>query len=85
LPRLAQSFADQLVTLGLPIWRLHVGFSTFHPEVESIGVTWTRDGRREREEYGHGSFEGIAGTSPFYDAVIAAQTRARAADYNAPA
>jgi adenylate cyclase len=83
VPQLAQAFADQLVPLGLPIWRLHVGFSTIHPEVESIGVTWTRDGKREREEYGHGSFEGIAGTSPFYDAVVAAQTRARTADDNA--
>lgn len=76
-PRIATHVAQELVALGLPIWRCHVGMSALHPQVESIGLTWTRDGGELSEEYGHGSFASIAGTSPFHDAVRAAQDAAR--------
>lgn len=77
-PRLATHVAEAVAAAGLPLWRLHVGMSALHPQVESIGVTWTRgDGEALFEEYGHGSFAAIATTSPFHDAVTAAQRQAR--------
>jgi adenylate cyclase len=69
--------AETLVAAGLPLWRLHVGMSALHPQVESIGVTWTRGRGDVFETFGHGSFAAIAGTSPFHDAVIAAREQAR--------
>jgi adenylate cyclase len=80
--QVAEEFADRLMTMGLPIWRAHVGFSTLHPQVESVGLTWTREGKREREEFSHGAFASIANTSPFYDAVPAAQEMARKAGFD---
>jgi adenylate cyclase len=77
---LAIGLADRLAALGLPIWRAHVGFSTLHPQVESIGLTWTREGRREREEFGHGSFARVGDSSPFYDVITAAQAQAQTGD-----
>jgi adenylate cyclase len=77
--QVAEAFADRLVAMGLPIWRAHVGFSTLHPQVESVGLTWTREGKREREEFSHGAFASIANHSPFYDAVPAAQEMAQTA------
>ena len=80
VPKLAEAFADRLVASGVPVWRFHVGFSTIHPEVESVGVTWTRSGKREEEAYGHGAFNDVASTSPLYDAVVSARNVARASD-----
>ncbi|MCW5892798.1 MAG: adenylate/guanylate cyclase domain-containing protein [bacterium] len=76
--RLVIHLAETLVALGLPLWRLHVGTSALHPQVESTGVTWTRGSAVQLETYGHGSFAAIAQTSPFHDAVVAAQRQARA-------
>lgn len=75
---IASHVAERLVAAGLPLWRVHVGMSALHPQVESIGVTWTRGGGELFETYGHGSFAAIAGTSPFHDAVVAAREEARA-------
>ncbi|HJQ60540.1 MAG TPA: adenylate/guanylate cyclase domain-containing protein [Vineibacter sp.] len=80
VPIIATELANRLAALGLPIWRAHVGFSTLHPQVASIGLTWTREGKREREEFRHGAFARIAGSSPFYDAIVAAQSQARTSD-----
>jgi len=79
IPRLAARFVDKLLALGLPIWRAHVGISTVHPQVEAIGLTWTRQGKRQVEEFEHGSFARMANSSPFYEAVTAAQALSRAA------
>ncbi|HEV7731855.1 MAG TPA: adenylate/guanylate cyclase domain-containing protein [Candidatus Binatia bacterium] len=75
--RIANHTAETLGALGLPLWRCHVGMSALHPQVESIGVTWTRGGADLVETYGHGSFASIATTSPFHDAVTSAQRAAR--------
>jgi len=77
VPRVAAGLADALVELGLPLWRAHLGFATLHPQVESIGLTWTRAGKRQLEMYEHGSFARVANSSPFYDAVAAARAEAR--------
>jgi adenylate cyclase len=76
--------ARELLALGLPLRRCHVGMSALHPQVESVGVTWTRDGSEEVEEFGHGSFRAIATTSPFHDAVVSAQQSARAGGTTIP-
>lgn len=76
--RIATHVATELSALGLPLLRCHVGMSALHPQVESIGVTWTRDGADDVEEFGHGSFAAIATTSPFHEAVLSAQRAARA-------
>jgi adenylate cyclase len=78
VPRVAEGFADRIAAAGLPIWRAHAAFSTLHPQVESVGLTWTREGKRQFEEFGHGSFDRLVNASPFYDAVAAAQALARA-------
>ena len=83
MPRLAARFADKLLAMGLPLWRAHVGISTVHPQVESIGLTWTRQGKRQLEAFEHGSFARMANSSPFYDAVTAAQVLAQGVDENA--
>ncbi len=73
VPEVAAGFADGLLRAGLPLWRAHVAVSALDPEVESVGLTWTRTGGREREEFGHGSFNRISLDSPIYDAVVAAR------------
>jgi len=75
VPTVAVGFAEGLLAAGVPLWRAHLAVSTLDPQVESIGLTWTRSGGREREEYGHGSFEKISIGSPIYDAVIEARAR----------
>ena len=71
----ATGFAEGLLAAGIPLWRAHLAVSTLDPQVESIGLTWTRSGGRDREEYRHGSFEKISIGSPIYDAVIEARAR----------
>ncbi len=73
--RVASHFVDSLVDMGVPLWRASLLTSTLHPQVEGIGLTWTRDGQRLRQEYQHGSFERVPSLSPVYDAVVAAQGR----------
>ena len=60
VPAVADGFAEGLLAAGVPLWRAHLAVSTLDPQVEGIGLTWTRAGGREREEYGHGSFEKIS-------------------------
>ncbi len=60
---------------GVPLWRAHLAVSALDPQVESIGLTWTRSGGHEREEFRHGSFEKISIGSPIYEAVIEARAR----------
>jgi hypothetical protein len=46
------------VSARIPQYYRSGGFSRLqHDPSRAIGVIWTRDGKREREEYGHGSFE----------------------------
>src|SRR6185369_13613839 len=73
VPTVAVGFSEGLLAAGVPLWRAHLAVSTLDPQVESIGLTWTRSGGREREEYRHGSFEKISIGSPIYDAVIEAR------------
>ncbi len=75
VPTVAAGFAEGVVAAGIPLWRAHLAVSALDPQVESIGLTWTRTGGREREEYRHGSFEKISVGSPIYDAVIEARSR----------
>ncbi len=79
VPRLAAHFADKLLALGLPLWRAHVGVNTVHPQFESIGLTWTRQGKRQIEEFEHGSMAKVVNSSPFYEPITAAQMLARSA------
>jgi adenylate cyclase len=75
VPTVAVGFAEGLLAAGVPLWRAHLAVSALDPEVESIGLTWSRSGGREREEYRHGSFEKISIGSPIYDAVIEFRAR----------
>lgn len=72
----ACGFADGLLAAGIPLWRAYLSATTLHPEMEAFGLLWTRDGGREREEYGHGSWGNISSPSPIYEAVLAARKAA---------
>jgi adenylate cyclase len=76
----AAGFAEGLLAAGVPLWRAHLAVSALDPQVESIGLTWTRSGGHEREEFRHGSFERISVGSPIYDAVIEARARGLESD-----
>ncbi|HEY2111232.1 MAG TPA: hypothetical protein VGH25_05825, partial [Dongiaceae bacterium] len=75
VPMVAAGFAEGLLAAGIPLWRAHLAVSALDPQVESIGLTWTRSGGHEREEFRHGSFEKISIGSPIYEAVIEARAR----------
>jgi len=77
VPDVADGFADGLLHAGIPLWRAHLSVSTLHPQVEAIGLTWTRDGGRQMEEYGHGSFSRVSRDSPIFDAIVRAKEAAR--------
>ncbi|MGK9166728.1 adenylate/guanylate cyclase domain-containing protein [Inquilinus limosus] len=72
----AEGFADRLLAAGMPLWRAYLSATTLHPQMEAFGLIWTRQGGRQSEEYGHGSWGKIASPSPIYEAVIAAQKAA---------
>jgi adenylate cyclase len=72
----ACGFADRVLAAGIPLWRAYLSATTLHPEMEAFGLTWTRDGGRESEAYGHGSWGKLSATSPIYEAVIAAREAA---------
>lgn len=72
----ACGFADGLLEAGIPLWRAYLSATTLHPEMEAFGLTWTRDGGRESEMYGHGSWGRMSSASPIYDAVLAARQAA---------
>src|SRR6266436_3339139 len=72
VPAVACGFAERLVEAGLPLWRIHLAVTTLDPQMESIGLTWTREGGLELESFEHGAFAKISRGSPIYDAVIAA-------------
>ena len=72
----ACGFADGLLAAGIPLWRAYLSATTLHPEIEAFGLTWTRDGGRESEAYGHGSWGKMSSPSPIYDAVLAARESA---------
>ncbi|MBI1187487.1 MAG: hypothetical protein GC206_09190 [Alphaproteobacteria bacterium] len=72
--------AEALVAAGLPIIRVHAGMTAYHPQVESIGVTWRPAGAAEVETYEHGAFAAVEDTSPIYRAVAAARASSDARD-----
>ncbi|WP_395680272.1 adenylate/guanylate cyclase domain-containing protein [Inquilinus sp.] len=72
----ACGFADGLLEAGIPLWRAYLSATTLHPDMEAFGLTWTRDGGRESEMYGHGSWGKISSPSPIYEAVLAAREAA---------
>lgn len=80
VPDVAAGFADRLYQAGLPLWRANLSVSTLHPQMEAIGLIWTRDGARQIEEYGHGSFTRVSHNSPIFDAIIRAQDATRDPD-----
>ena len=41
---LTAQFAERLVDIGLPLWRLNVNIWTLHPEIAGQRFTWSRDG-----------------------------------------
>ncbi|OWJ63622.1 adenylate/guanylate cyclase domain-containing protein [Inquilinus limosus] len=73
----AEGFADRLLAAGIPVWRAYLSATTLHPDMEAFGLTWTRDGGRESEAYGHGSWGKLSSPSPIYAAVVAAREAAR--------
>lgn len=72
----AAGFADRVLAAGIPLSRAFLSATTLHPEMEAFGLTWTRDGGRQSETYGHGSWGRISSRSPIYEAVLAAQDAA---------
>src|SRR5258707_888003 len=64
VPAVATGFAEGLLKVGIPLWRAHVAVSMLDPQMEGVGLTWTRVGGRQREVYGHGSFDDISKGSP---------------------
>ncbi|MBW8726569.1 MAG: adenylate/guanylate cyclase domain-containing protein [Inquilinus limosus] len=72
----AEGFADRLLASGIPLWRAYLSATTLHPDMEAFGLTWTRDGGRESEMYGHGSWGKLSSPSPIYAAVLAAREAA---------
>ena len=47
------AYCDQLVALGVPVYRLHVAQRAFHPQFGGIGFDWTRGSGVSREQYEH--------------------------------
>lgn len=44
-------YCSQLVSLGIPLYRLHVAQSAFHPQYGGIGFDWLREEGMSSEEY----------------------------------
>ncbi len=76
VPVTARGFIERLVEAGLPLWRIHLAVTTLDPQMESLGLTWTRAGGLELEGFEHGAFAKISRGSPLYDAVIQARENA---------
>ncbi|MGO4123790.1 adenylate/guanylate cyclase domain-containing protein [Inquilinus sp. YAF38] len=72
----AAGFADRVLAAGIPLWRAFLSATTLHPEIEAFGLTWTREGDRQSEAYGHGSWGKLSSPSPIYPAVLAAREAA---------
>lgn len=50
--QILSGYCSQLLSAGLPIMRVHVAQSTFHPKYGGMGFDWLRDGGVSRETYG---------------------------------
>ncbi|MEC9311684.1 MAG: adenylate/guanylate cyclase domain-containing protein, partial [Pseudomonadota bacterium] len=48
-----QAFCEQMVALGMPLWRFHLAQRAFHPQFGGIGFSWTRTGGMSQERYEH--------------------------------
>lgn len=46
-------YCSQLVDLGIPLYRLHVAQSAFHPQYGGIGFDWLREEGMSSEEYSY--------------------------------
>ena len=80
VPTVAAGFAEGLIEAGLPLWRAHLSVTALDPEMEGIGLTWTRGGERLRDDYSHGSFLQMSRDSPIYDAIVRAREDAARID-----
>jgi adenylate cyclase len=49
---LLEGYCQRLVGLGVPLMRLHVAQSAFHPRYGGLGFEWARDAGMSRERYG---------------------------------
>ncbi|MFC3118526.1 hypothetical protein ACFOHS_10955 [Jhaorihella thermophila] len=50
---LLAGYCDRLVELGVPLMRLHVAQSAFHPKYGGIGLEWHRKAGMTRETYSY--------------------------------
>lgn len=50
---LLHGYCERLVELGVPLFRLHVAQSAFHPKYGGLGFNWFRDQGVSSEEYGY--------------------------------
>ncbi|MCE8545128.1 adenylate/guanylate cyclase domain-containing protein [Ruegeria pomeroyi] len=50
---LLHGYCERLVELGVPLYRLHVAQSAFHPKYGGLGFNWFREQGVSSEEYGY--------------------------------
>ena len=58
LAGLLRGFCEQIVALGVPLWRGHMSLATLHPMYEAIGYSWRRGQGLTHDQYQHGSLSG---------------------------
>lgn len=62
-----EGFCHRLVEMGIPLWRLHVAQSTFHPQYGGMGVEWTEEAGLSVQRWEHTATPRIEWlTSPLY-------------------
>ncbi|WP_093029061.1 adenylate/guanylate cyclase domain-containing protein [Ruegeria marina] len=79
-------YCERLVELGVPLYRLHVAQSAFHPKYGGLGFNWFRDKGVSSEEYGYTETPREAWLrSPLYHLLDSGETefRERLIDSNA--
>ena len=42
---LTEQFANQLMNIGIPVWRISINLWTLHPELAGQRFNWEREGR----------------------------------------
>lgn len=75
---LLQGYCEFLVELGMPLYRVHVAQSAFHPKYGGLGFNWFRDRGVSSEEYGYSETPVEAWLrSPMYHLLASGQTEFR--------
>lgn len=75
---LLHGYCERLVELGVPLYRLHVAQSAFHPKYGGLGFNWYRDQGVSSEEYGYSETPIAAWLrSPLYHLLDSGETEFR--------